>query len=372
MSARDGAGSPDGWLWQKMTAAAPAADQGTKDVAGVDLDAREAAAGKELVEDHAVADVKCDGPELLDGQVGESGAHVGPDLCGSGETLAANRALSNGRPGKGEGVTEAPGFGGLDAGGNQLGLARGAEGLQPAEPGQEALGGGDFHVEDTGEELGTVAVSRFRGGGSWGGGSGWFERFDELAIFHGFLLDGRDAHGGAGRAPLRRRTALSGGPVARGEPTKQRSVARPRVAQGRRRKRPPARPPRRKWVRRAHLPEGPENGRRRPALSAGRPPGSSPRNPEVAAESSARRQGSAIGSRTRETTSSSRARRYYFLPVPMLERLMVLGEAADVCFVLALVVHAVATAVRVLTRVRPRPSSWRGATRSASSSEVRT
>jgi hypothetical protein len=63
-------------------------DEGPKGVPRMNLDARQAPTGKHPVHDDAVPSVDGDDPELLDGEEGEAGAHVDPDLCGTGEPLA--------------------------------------------------------------------------------------------------------------------------------------------------------------------------------------------------------------------------------------------------------------------------------------------
>jgi len=75
--------------------ARPGFDERSEDVAGVDLDAGEAAPREHRVEDHAVPDIEGDGPELLGWQPRQPRSHVGEDLGGAGQSLAADGAFAD-------------------------------------------------------------------------------------------------------------------------------------------------------------------------------------------------------------------------------------------------------------------------------------
>jgi hypothetical protein len=64
----------------------------------MDLDAGQAAPSQHPIEDHAVADVDRDDPELLDRASRKAGAHVRPDLEGTREALAELRTAADARP----------------------------------------------------------------------------------------------------------------------------------------------------------------------------------------------------------------------------------------------------------------------------------
>ena len=96
MSAREGAGSPDGWLWQKMTAAVALADQRAEHVARVDLDAGQRAAREAGLALNAMAHVEPDRPELLDRQRRQPAAEIRPDLGRARQPLAADRPPGGG------------------------------------------------------------------------------------------------------------------------------------------------------------------------------------------------------------------------------------------------------------------------------------
>src|SRR5665213_1179332 len=79
----------------KEDGARPGFDERSEDVAGVDLDAGEAAPREHRVEDHAVPDIEGDGPELLGWQTRQPRSHVGEDLGGAGQSLAADGAFAD-------------------------------------------------------------------------------------------------------------------------------------------------------------------------------------------------------------------------------------------------------------------------------------
>ena len=77
---RDGVGSPEGWLWQKMTEAAALRIRRAKHVAGVDLDPGQRAARHARLQQHAVAHVESQHPELLDRRALQACPVVRPDI----------------------------------------------------------------------------------------------------------------------------------------------------------------------------------------------------------------------------------------------------------------------------------------------------
>ena len=187
----------------------PGPDQRPEDVARVNLDACEAPAGKDLVEQDPVPDVDGDGPELLGGAVGEAGAHVSPDLRGSAKASAENRPVADCGSRQGDGLAKPAGFGRVNAGGSEFGFLGGAEGFEAAESQEESLRRGERDGQDVGEQLRGRKVGRF-GVGCLRIGGGRFGRCGQLAIVDGFLRGVRDAQGERAGS-LRRRTALLGG-----------------------------------------------------------------------------------------------------------------------------------------------------------------
>jgi hypothetical protein len=132
----------------------PDFDEGAEDVAGVDFDAGEAAAADHRVEKDAVADVECDGPEFLDGESGEPGAHVKPDVRGAGEMPAELGALADAEAGELEGGSDKPGSGAGDGCGQEIwfgGVRQAFEATQVRQHLGGALGG---HAQDVGDEPG--------------------------------------------------------------------------------------------------------------------------------------------------------------------------------------------------------------------------
>jgi hypothetical protein len=71
------------------------ADQGAKDISGVDLDACQGSARAAFVEEDPVADIEGDGPELLDGLTAETSLEVLPDIGGRAETFPDLRRIAH-------------------------------------------------------------------------------------------------------------------------------------------------------------------------------------------------------------------------------------------------------------------------------------
>ena len=95
-SARDGAGSPDGWLWQKMTAAVPWRISGRKTSRGWISTPGQRSAREAALALHAMAHVEPDRPELLDRQRRQPGAKIRPHFGRARQPLAADRAAGGG------------------------------------------------------------------------------------------------------------------------------------------------------------------------------------------------------------------------------------------------------------------------------------
>ena len=75
--------------------ARPGFDERSEDVAGMDFDAGEAAPRQHRVEDHSVPDIERDGPKLLGWQTRQPRSHVGEDLSGAGQSLAADGTFAD-------------------------------------------------------------------------------------------------------------------------------------------------------------------------------------------------------------------------------------------------------------------------------------
>ena len=95
---RDGVGSPEGWLWQKMTEAAALRIRRSKHVAGVYLDPGQRAARHARLQQHAVAHVESQHPELLDRRALQACPVVCPDIGRVAEKTATFRPGSGHPP----------------------------------------------------------------------------------------------------------------------------------------------------------------------------------------------------------------------------------------------------------------------------------